>query len=85
MENFNRMATTSFTTLLAKPTPRNARPEYLIDADFSLESEVTSELSALKRARNLAVNGDREKPLPLKLWFDDPDWRPADWQGKWLK
>jgi len=85
MNNFNRMATTSFTTLLTKPTPRNAKPEYLIDARFALESEVTSELDSLEYARNLAVNGDRNKPLPLKVWFDDPDWRPADWQGKWLK
>jgi len=85
MNNFNRMSTTSFTTLLAKPTPRNARPEYLIDAQVSLEMEADNELDALMHARNLAVNGDRDKPLPLKVWFDDPDWRPADWQGKWLK
>jgi len=69
MKNFNRMAISSFTTLLAKPTPRNAKPEYLIDADVSLESEARTELSDLEEARNLAVNGDREKPLPLKLWF----------------
>jgi len=85
VKNFNRMAISSFTTLLAKPTPRNAKPEYLIDAQVSLESEVRTELSDLEEARNLAVNGDRDKPLPLKVWFDDPDWRPADWQGKWLK
>jgi len=85
MENFNRMATTFFITPLTKPTPRNAQPAYLIHAYFSLESEVRSELSALTWARNLAVNGDRDQYLPLKVWFDDPDWRPANWQGKWLK
>lgn len=85
VKNFNRMAISSFTTLLAKPTPRNAKPEYLIDAQVTLEREADNELSALMYARNLAVNGDRDKPLPLKTWFDDPDWRPADWQGKWLK
>jgi len=85
MKNFNRMATTSFTTVLAEPTPRHARPTYLVDVYISLESEVRSELSELLEARNLAVNGDRDKPLPLKVWFDDPDWRPANWQGKWLK
>jgi len=85
MKNFNRMATTSFTTPLTVPTPRNAKPEYLIDADVRLESGARFELSKLRVARNLAVNGDRDKDLPLKVWFDDPDWRPADWQGKWQR
>jgi len=85
MKNFNRMATTAFTTPLAKPTPRNAQPVYLIDVYIGLEREASSELSKLRYARNLAVNGERDQDLPLKVWFDDPDWRPADWQGKWLK
>jgi len=85
MKNFNRMAITSFTTPLAKASPRNAKPEYIIDVDLGIESEVRAELYDLEYARNLAVNGDRNQPLPLKVWFDDPDWRPANWQGKWLK
>jgi len=85
MKNFNRMAITSFTTPLTQPPPPNAKPIYLIDVYVSLEREVTSELSALTKARNLAVNGDRDQYLPLTIWFDDPDWRPPNWQGKWLK
>jgi len=85
MNNFNRMLTTSFTMPLADPTPRDAPPSYLVSTYITLESKARFELVDLKYARNLAVNGDRNQPLPLKLWFDDPDWRPANWQGQWLK
>ncbi|WP_454815492.1 hypothetical protein [Labrys neptuniae] len=43
------------------------------------------EAIALRDARRLAVNGDTDKPLTFKLWVDEPDWRPKDWQGQFIK
>ena len=33
----------------------------------------------------MTVNHDNDKPIPLQLWLDAPDWRPEGWQGKWIK
>jgi len=85
IKNFNRLPITSFTTPLADPTPASAAPTYLIDVLYTAESEVGSELFALKKARRFALTGDEQKAIPLRLWFEDPDWRPEGWQGKWIK
>ncbi|MBI0019975.1 hypothetical protein H3S90_02600 [Bartonella sp. W8097] len=54
-------------------------------ASLSVDSEVYKELSDLSDARRIAVNHDNDKPIPLQLWLDAPDWRPEGWQGKWIK
>jgi len=86
IKNVNRLPITSFTTVVGKPTPPDVAPTYLIDINYSLMSDGPGDdLSALKKARRFALTGNEQKGIPLKIWFDDPDWRPKNWQGKWLK
>lgn len=73
------------------PVPGRSLPadypdRYIIEVVFdSLNSEVDNEATKLRDARRLAVNGDKNKPLTLKLWTDEPAWRPEGWQGKFIK
>jgi len=85
IKNVNRLPITSFTTVVGKPTPPDVAPTYLIDINYFIEFEASRDLSVLRKARNFAINGNEQKYLPLKIWFDDPDWRPQNWQGTWLK
>lgn len=84
IKNYNKMSFTTFTTPLSAPIPIDAPATYLVEVSISLDWACNRELFALRKACNLAVNGDEKKPIPIKIWFDDPDWRPEGWQGKWL-
>jgi len=86
IKNVNRLPITAFTTVVGKPTPPNVAPTYLIDINYDIMSDGPGdELFALKKARRFVLTGNEQKGIPLKVWFDDPDWRPPNWQGKWLK
>jgi len=86
IKNVNRLPITSFTTVVGRPTPPDVAPTYLIDVIYRLTSDGPGDdLFALKKARRFALTGNEQKGIPLKVWFDDPDWRPKGWQGTWLK
>jgi len=84
LENFNKRPTAAFNMPISNPEPLDAPATYIISFSITTDFSFTEELIRLERARNLAINGDEKKPIPIKIWFDDPDWRPEGWQGKWL-
>lgn len=71
---------------LTAQRPADAPPHYVVEVRF-MDSDMAlyDEAIALRDARRLAVNGDTDKPLTFKLWVDEPDWRPKDWQGQFIK
>jgi len=85
LKPFSKYSRVAFTTPIGSP-PNKQEPEtYLLDFDMSVGWAERDELRELKYARRRDITGDEDGDFPVKLWFDDPDWRPADWQGKWLK
>lgn len=81
---FNSMPGIAFTTALTASESADAPSTYLVSLSFTLAFEVDSELTDLMYKRNLIINGDKRKFLPVRIWFDDPEWRPAGWSGKWI-
>lgn len=87
LKNFNSLPTAP----MIPPVPGRALPDdypdrYIIEVSFSSKgSAILDEGVALRDARRLAVNGDKDKELTLKDWIDDPNWRPPGWQGKYIK
>lgn len=68
---------------VSKDAPRTYLMEF--HALVSVDGEVYKELSDLRDAWRIAVNHNKDKPIPLQLWLDDPDWRPDGWKEKWIK
>lgn len=81
---FDSYSNVAFTIPLSPGVDKNAPRTYLINFYATVEGEVYKELFTLRDARRIAVNHDKDKPIPLELWLDDPDWRPEGWKGKWL-
>lgn len=84
IKNFNERPPAAFNMPLSKLEPKDIPVSYIISLNIFPDHSCTQELIELEKARNLAVNGDEKKGVPLKMWFDDPDWRPKGWKGKWL-
>jgi len=82
---FSKYARVAFTTPIGRAPNREAPETYLLDFYMGVGFPVMEEISALRKARRLALTGDKEGRFPVKIWFDDPDWRPDDWQGQWIK
>jgi len=84
---YDSYSNVGLTIPLSPDVGKDAPRTYLMEfrASLSVDSEVYKELSDLSDARRIAVNHDNDKPIPLQLWLDDPDWRPEGWQGKWIK
>jgi len=50
---------------------------YMIEVGLYRKSDLTRDTYRdLLYPRRLFVNGDRKKPLSLRVWVDDPDWTP---------
>jgi len=65
-------------------TTFDAPNQYLVrvkSAHYSLEDEADD----LMMQRRIEINGDKNKPLPLSVWLDNPSWRPKGWKGKYIK
>lgn len=84
IKSYNERPPAVFNMPLSKLEPKDTPVSYIISLDISPDFSCTRELIELEEARNLAVNGDEKKGVYLKMWFDDPDWRPKGWKGKWL-
>jgi len=82
---FSSYARVAFATPIGGVPDKSAPETYLLTFDLNVSSDVSREISALRRARSLALTGEKEGAFPVKIWFDDPDWRPEGWQGKWIK
>jgi hypothetical protein len=69
------------------PVPGNSLPEefpdrYIIEVLFSANPD---EAYALRDARRIEVAGNKDDLIPLTVWLKDPHWKPAGWQGKFIK
>ena len=66
--------------ILGGSPPEDAPLELLLKVGIGFTVSYTTERykmwKALLDARRRAVHGDADKALPLKVWLDDPDWRP---------
>jgi len=82
---FSSYARVAFTTPIGSVPDKSAPETYLLTFDLNVSYDVRREISALREARSLALTGEKEGDFPVKIWFDDPDWRPEGWQGKWIK
>jgi len=82
---FSGYARVAFTTPIGRVPDKSVPETYLLDFDLRVGSDVRREMSALTYSRRLAITGDKQKGFPVKIWFEDPDWRPEGWQGKWIK
>jgi len=76
----------AFTTPIGSPPDATKEPEsYLLDFYMVVDDPIVDEMRQLKWARRLALTGSKDGMFPVKIWFDDPDWRPPNWQGTWIK
>jgi len=82
---FSSYARVAFTTPIGRVPDKSVPETYLLNFDLRVGSDVRREMRALRKARSLALTGEKEGDFPVKIWFDDPDWRPEGWQGKWIK
>ena len=88
VEHYNSSPSASVTppAVLSKPLPKDAPDRYLFKVYFKLiDDTVRKEISDLYKARRIAVNGSKDKEIPLSVWLEDPDWRPEGWNGKYIK
>lgn len=68
------------------PLPDDYPDRYIIEVLFRGNGLVLDdELTRLRNARRLAVNGNENEALTLKLWYDSPDWRPEGWKGEFVE
>lgn len=56
----------TFTPPLNTQIPRDAHKPHLVEVSISPDSEYNGGLFALRKALNLAINGEEKKPIPLK-------------------
>lgn len=82
---YDSYSSVAITTPLGPAPSLEDRRKYLIKFYASVKGDASREQFALRDARRLAINGDINKPIPLKIWLDDPNWRPENWSGKWIK
>jgi hypothetical protein len=76
----------SIPPVAGKPLPKDRPDRYLVEVMFdSPDTDILNEAIRLRDARRIAVNGDKDKPLTLELWVNEPDWRPEGWQGRFIK
>lgn len=83
--HYNSTSSGSFTppAALSAPLPEDAPDRFLIYASFSPATrELSSKFYDLVNARRLEEGVDPVyDQLPASIWLDDPDWRPAGWDG----
>lgn len=88
IKHFNSLSPGSFMppAALSKPLDDTAEDSFIFLLTFQAEmgTRLESELISLRDARRLHVNGDARSPIPLSVWLDDPDWRPAGWYGEFI-
>jgi len=83
---FSSYSHVAFTTPIGSPPDVTQEPEsYLLDFYMVVDDPISDEIYQLQLARRLALTGDKYGRMPVKIWFDDPDWRPPNWQGTWIK
>jgi len=82
---FSGYARVAFTTPIGSVPDKSTPETYLLSFSLLASSDAIREMSALREARSLALTGEKEGDFPVKIWFEDPDWRPEGWQGKWIK
>lgn len=86
--HYNALSSATMTppAVLGRPLPDDAPDTFLllirIQAEF--DSPLEREMTRLRNARRQEVTGSAETPLPLALWIEDPDWRPAGWSSALL-
>ncbi|MCO6391659.1 hypothetical protein GTW25_11515 [Aliihoeflea aestuarii] len=87
VQDFNSLPTAPMVPLVPGRSPSDDQPDrYLIEVQFGVKGlSLDNELTELRDARRLAVNGDKTTALTLNDWMDDPSWRPDGWQGKFVK
>lgn len=68
-----------------RPDEPQEDARYILQVLFQMdEFDLSDEASALRDARRRAVAGSELDPVPLRLWLDDPAWRPEGWTGSWI-
>ena len=82
---YDSYSSVAITTPLSPAPSFEDRRKYLLNFFAYVDGEASREQVALEKARRFAINGDIAKPIALKIWLDDPDWRPENWSGKWIK
>lgn len=70
---------------LSQPLPDEAPDRFLMRVTFRADDAARDELRELRDARRIEVTGSPDREIPVSIWFDDPDWRPDDWNGKFVK
>jgi len=66
--------------------PNRERPEtYLVEFTMSLHSPAMREIRKLAQARAIDITGEMEGEFPVRIWFEQPNWRPHGWKGEWIK
>jgi len=70
---------------LTGPHSADGPETYLLRFYARVDGEISNELTRLSYARHVAVTGDWNESIPVRLWFDDPGWRPEGWKGKYIK
>lgn len=89
IKHYNSTTSGSFTppAVLSKPLDPNAEDTFLFRMQFNAEYDgpVEREMVRLRDARRLDQTGRMDKEIPLSIWLDDPNWRPEDWDGEYIK
>ncbi|RJL02855.1 hypothetical protein [Paracoccus siganidrum] len=85
VEHYNSASGSSFTppATLSAPLPEDAGDRFLIRVNFTLATQTLSrKASELVMSRRAAEGLDPAfQQLPAGIWLDNPDWRPAGWDG----
>ncbi|SEO32993.1 hypothetical protein SAMN04489859_10705 [Paracoccus alcaliphilus] len=85
VRHYNSSTGSSFTppAALSAPLSEDAADRFLIYANFTpATQQLSRKLSELVSSRRAAEGLDPAyEDLPAAIWLDDPDWRPAGWDG----
>lgn len=68
------------------PQNHDAADRFVMRVSFNIDQDTLSqEIKTLRDARRFEVKGTIEVPIAMRHWVETPDWRPENWQGRWIK